>query len=281
MRDGDVLEGDVELGGAAGEVGADALGDSLALGDELGGVELGDDGFEDFVADGGENTLVVVGAEVLRMLALMLPAAYGGTSSHLVNLWQRRDVRPVQDSQRQADHLKILATGGCSDIPGLGAHIEDDGPLQPWHEEVSALVDDILLHTGNTIEDDGSTSTLDIVESRVDGDGTDRKGDRQAVNGLEEPRCVRHRCGYDVRRTGEVEGDAGGKLRIEWRGSSNVYEMHLSSLPLGISGAVLGDSRVVVAAGRAKPYRCSTRLPSTDPEKSCCVSLSVNHHLTF
>ena len=36
-----------------------------ALGDELGGVELGDDGFEDFVADGGEDALVVVLAEVL------------------------------------------------------------------------------------------------------------------------------------------------------------------------------------------------------------------------
>lgn len=65
MGDGHVLEGNVELGGAAGELVADALGDGLALGDELGGVELGDDGLEDFVADGGEDTLIVVGAEVL------------------------------------------------------------------------------------------------------------------------------------------------------------------------------------------------------------------------
>jgi len=35
------------------------------LGDEFGGVELGDDGFEDFVTDGGEDALVVVGAKVL------------------------------------------------------------------------------------------------------------------------------------------------------------------------------------------------------------------------
>ena len=66
MRDGDVLERDVELGGAADEVGADAGGDGLALRDELGGVELRDDGFENFVADGGENTLVVVEAEALE-----------------------------------------------------------------------------------------------------------------------------------------------------------------------------------------------------------------------
>lgn len=68
MGDGHVLEGNVELGGAAGEVVADALGDGLSLGDELGGVELGDDGLEDLVADGGEDALVVVGAEVLIQL---------------------------------------------------------------------------------------------------------------------------------------------------------------------------------------------------------------------
>ena len=66
MRDTDVFEGDVELAGAFQEVGADAVADGFALGDELGGVELGDDGFEDFVADGGEDALVVVLAEVLR-----------------------------------------------------------------------------------------------------------------------------------------------------------------------------------------------------------------------
>ena len=66
MRDGDVLERDVELGRAADEVGANAGGDGLALRDELGGVELGDDGFEDFVADGGEDALVVVETEALE-----------------------------------------------------------------------------------------------------------------------------------------------------------------------------------------------------------------------
>ena len=65
MRDGDVLERDVKLGGAAEEVGADAGGDRFPLRDELGGVELGDDGFEDFVADGGEDALVVVETKVL------------------------------------------------------------------------------------------------------------------------------------------------------------------------------------------------------------------------
>jgi hypothetical protein len=65
VRDGDVFERDVELAGALEKVGADPVGHGFALGDEFGGVELGDDGFEDFVADGGEDALVVVLAEVL------------------------------------------------------------------------------------------------------------------------------------------------------------------------------------------------------------------------
>ena len=65
MGDGDILEGDVELGGAAKEVGADAVGDGFTLGDEFGGIELGDDGLEDFVSDRGEDTLIVILTEVL------------------------------------------------------------------------------------------------------------------------------------------------------------------------------------------------------------------------
>ena len=74
MRDGDVFERDVELGGAFQEVGADAGGDGFALRDQFGGVELGDDGFEDFVADGGEDALVVVEAEGLGLGTMLAMA---------------------------------------------------------------------------------------------------------------------------------------------------------------------------------------------------------------
>ena len=71
MRDGDVFEGNVELGGAFQEVGADTGGDGFTLRDQFGGVELGDDGFKDFVADGGEDALVVVEAEGLGLGILL------------------------------------------------------------------------------------------------------------------------------------------------------------------------------------------------------------------
>ena len=60
MRDGHVFKGDVELVCALEKVGADAVTHGLALGNEFRGVELRDDGFEDFVADGGEDALVIV-----------------------------------------------------------------------------------------------------------------------------------------------------------------------------------------------------------------------------
>jgi hypothetical protein len=69
VRDGHIFERDVELASALEEVVPDAVGDGLSLGDELGGIELGHDGFEDFVSDGGEDALVVVQTEVLRPIS--------------------------------------------------------------------------------------------------------------------------------------------------------------------------------------------------------------------
>lgn len=68
VGNGYILQGDVELGGTAGQLGSDALGNSLSLGDELGSIELGDGGLEDFVADGWQDTLVVVDTEVLLQM---------------------------------------------------------------------------------------------------------------------------------------------------------------------------------------------------------------------
>jgi hypothetical protein len=65
MCDGDIFKSNVELVGALEQVGTDAVRHGFALGDELGGIELCDDGFEDFITDGGEDTLIVVEAEVL------------------------------------------------------------------------------------------------------------------------------------------------------------------------------------------------------------------------
>lgn len=65
MRDGDVFERDIEFASAPGQLGLYPGRNGFSLSDELRGIELGDDCFEDFVSDGGEDTLVVVLSEVL------------------------------------------------------------------------------------------------------------------------------------------------------------------------------------------------------------------------
>lgn len=86
--------------------------DLLTLGDELGGVELGDDGLEDFVSDGGEDTLIVVLTERLWKRWDIRLEIYcyqqWEDRSYLVDLRESLDFRPVQDSECQADHLEIL-----------------------------------------------------------------------------------------------------------------------------------------------------------------------------
>jgi len=60
VGDGDVFKGDVEFSGSTHQIGADTLGDGFSLGDEFCRVELGDDGLEDFVTDGGEDSFIVI-----------------------------------------------------------------------------------------------------------------------------------------------------------------------------------------------------------------------------
>ena len=68
MGDGDILEGDVELLRSSSQVGADALGDGFSLGDQFRSVELRDNGFEDFIANGGQDSFVVVLTKILSRI---------------------------------------------------------------------------------------------------------------------------------------------------------------------------------------------------------------------
>jgi hypothetical protein len=95
----------------------------------------------------------------------------------------------VQHSEGQANHLQVLAAGGCGDVPRLGAHIVDDRLLEPGNEEVGSLVDDALANTTQTVEDDGAVAALDIVERSLGETETGSERDGEAVDGVE---CVGH-----------------------------------------------------------------------------------------
>ena len=99
----------------------------------------------------------------------------------------------MQDSEGQADHLQILGAGGGRDDARLGANIEDDGLLQPWDQEVCALVDDSLLHTGNSVEDNRPRTTLDVVDGVLEKSHTNSCRDGELGEHVQ-PSC-RH-CEY-------------------------------------------------------------------------------------
>lgn len=67
MCDRDIFQRDVELLGTLQQVGADSVADGFTLCDQLSGIKLGDDGLENFVSDGGKDTLIVILAEILHL----------------------------------------------------------------------------------------------------------------------------------------------------------------------------------------------------------------------
>lgn len=50
-------------------------------------------------------------------------------TTNLINLGQSLNLRPVQNSKSQRNHLQILGTSGGGDVARLGPDIEDDGSL--------------------------------------------------------------------------------------------------------------------------------------------------------
>lgn len=79
----------------------------------------------------------------------------------------------MQHPQRQRHHLQIFTAGRGGDVAGFGAHVVDDGFLQPGDQEVGALVDDGLLDARQAVENDGAGTAFDVVEGEL----SDEEGD--------------------------------------------------------------------------------------------------------
>ena len=182
MRDGDVFEGDVELLSTLEEVSPDAIGHSLSLSNQLGGVELCYDRLENFVADRGEDSFVIIWSQILDLHNFSV-RSYKQTGSlqrkrilsYLINLGQLLHLGSMQDSQGQADHLQVFGSSRGRDIPRLRSDVVDDALLQPRDQEMCSLIHDLIFDSREAIEDDCSSATLHIIhrslgERRSDGE---------------------------------------------------------------------------------------------------------------
>jgi len=83
--------------------------------------------------------------------------------TYLVDLGQSLDLRSVQHSEGQADHLQVLGSSSGRDVSRLRADIVDDGLLQPGYQKVGSFVDNLLLDTRQSVEDDCSTTASHVV----------------------------------------------------------------------------------------------------------------------
>jgi hypothetical protein len=87
----------------------------------------------------------------------------GGGGVYLIDFGEMHDVWTVQDSQRQTDHLQILAARRGTDVTRLRADIIDNRLLKPGHKEMRSLFHDLLLDSRQTVKDDCPCPALDIV----------------------------------------------------------------------------------------------------------------------
>ena len=139
---------------------ADESRDILSLGDQLGGVELGNNTLEDLVDNAGKDALIIVG------------------SKSTVDLRQSIDAGSGQDTAGNVDHLQILGTGEGGDVARLRADIVDDGSLNPGDLYVGSFGVDLALDTANTAVLDGAATTIDVEEGVVEEvDTTKTEGD--------------------------------------------------------------------------------------------------------
>lgn len=91
----------------------------------------------------------------------------------------------MQYSQRQADHLHVLAPRCRGDVSRLRPHVEDDGSLQPWHQEVRALVGHCILDSSQSVEDDSPRAALYIVQRGLEETEANGSRDGRPVNEAE------------------------------------------------------------------------------------------------
>ena len=143
VSDRDVVEDDVELQGAFAEDISDLLGHLLSLRDELFSIVLGNGCLEHLVTDGWQDSLVVVGANViedLREFAL---------------------IRSEQDSECDVDCLQILSTRCRWHESWSGTDLELADSLEDRDPKMHSFTVDVRHQTLHGVHLECALATID------------------------------------------------------------------------------------------------------------------------
>jgi hypothetical protein len=115
-----IIKQDVESRRPLHQVLSDKPTNILTLRNQLTGIELRYHALEDFVHNGRQHTLVVVGAE------------------SAVDLGESVDGRAGENTASDVDHLQVFCTGQGGDVARFGADIVGDWGFEPGDEEMSS-----------------------------------------------------------------------------------------------------------------------------------------------
>jgi len=171
VRDGDVIKNNVEILRAADETVADESGYLRTVGEELISVELRDDGLENLVADGRQNLLIVLEAEVLD------------------NDGELADFRTGEDAECEVDHLKIFGAGDGGEGVRARADVENVGFLNPRDEKMGSLADGVVENAPEPVEEDSALAAVDGVQGGGEGGGRRAQAEGRAGEVSEERDC--------------------------------------------------------------------------------------------
>ena len=120
--------------------------------------------------------------------------------AYLIYLRQHAHLGSMQHSQRQAHHLQVLTPRRRTNVPRLRPHIKRDRFLQPWHEKVRALVDNLVADSAQAVEDHCAGAALDVVDAGAGEGEADGGGDGVAVDLVKGVRHYARRRGGRWRR---------------------------------------------------------------------------------
>mmetsp|Transcript_8056 Transcript_8056/g.20332 ORF Transcript_8056/g.20332 Transcript_8056/m.20332 type:complete len:277 (+) Transcript_8056:192-1022(+) len=141
IRDGHIVQNDVELGSTLRELGLDHLTDLLTLCNQLGGCELCHDTGHGLVGNRWQNSISVVCAQSLN------------------HFRQRGNHWLVQQTQLELHNLEIFASGARGDNARLHTDVERDIPLDTRQQKVSSFSEHVILDSAEFGEHNTAMTT--------------------------------------------------------------------------------------------------------------------------